>query len=295
MTQPVTYLFCLGATKAGTTWLHSQLSAHPDCHLRTIKEYHYFNKRAGAEFDSAIATLAATRKRYNEALAKRKGPRRVRPLARLRDMRAYEAVLASRQIEPAAFRDFLVEGIDDARLVADFTPAYSLLPEDDLRAMAAFAPDTRAIYLIRDPLDRLWSHVRMVASRIAPTRIAQEAQALMERIVAGETEGEAGAVTKRGDYATIIPKLTRAFGPKRLLVMFYEDLMTRAGFARVCRFLGIEEVTAEFDRRVHAGASVAMPGPLAVRARAFLRPQYDFVARTFPELPEAWRLNMNEA
>ena len=36
-------------------------------------------------------------------------------------------------------------------LVGDFTPAYALLPEAALAKLANFAPDTRAVYLIRDP------------------------------------------------------------------------------------------------------------------------------------------------
>ena len=35
--------FGVGAAKAGTTWLHRQLSEHPECHFRTIKELHYFS------------------------------------------------------------------------------------------------------------------------------------------------------------------------------------------------------------------------------------------------------------
>ncbi|MEM8803647.1 MAG: hypothetical protein AAGF55_14030 [Pseudomonadota bacterium] len=35
--------FCVGAAKAGTSWLHKQLSAHPECHFRAIKELHYFD------------------------------------------------------------------------------------------------------------------------------------------------------------------------------------------------------------------------------------------------------------
>ena len=295
MSRPVTYFFCLGATKAGTTWLHSQLATHPDCHLRTIKEYHYFTKRTETEFDAAIAANADLRKHYRQILNRRHGLRSIRPQARLRDLRAYNEVLSARRPDHEAFRAFLAQGHEDAHLVADITPAYCLLPEADLMAMAEFAPDTRVLYLIRDPLERLWSHVRMIASRVAPKKMAEEAQALLSRIIAGDLSGEARAIVERGDYAAIIPKLVRAFDPARLMVMFYEELMTVPGFARLCRFLGIEEVPAEFERRVHAGAALEMPGALAVRARAYLRPQYDFVARRFPDMPETWRLNMNEA
>ena len=39
--QP-TLLFCVGATKAGTSWLFDYLKHHPECHLRSVKELQYF-------------------------------------------------------------------------------------------------------------------------------------------------------------------------------------------------------------------------------------------------------------
>jgi hypothetical protein len=41
--QQPTFQICTGATKAGTSWLCRYLLAHPDCHLRAIKERHFFN------------------------------------------------------------------------------------------------------------------------------------------------------------------------------------------------------------------------------------------------------------
>ena len=38
MSDEPTVLFCVGAAKAGTSWFHSYLENHPDCHMRGIKE-----------------------------------------------------------------------------------------------------------------------------------------------------------------------------------------------------------------------------------------------------------------
>ncbi|MDB5657806.1 MAG: hypothetical protein JWS10_421 [Cypionkella sp.] len=35
MSKQPTLLFCVGATKAGTSWLYDHLFAHPECHFRT--------------------------------------------------------------------------------------------------------------------------------------------------------------------------------------------------------------------------------------------------------------------
>lgn len=42
MAQSPTLLFCVGATKAGTSWLYSYFAGHPAFYLRSVKELHYF-------------------------------------------------------------------------------------------------------------------------------------------------------------------------------------------------------------------------------------------------------------
>ena len=36
---------CIGAQKAGTTWLYDNLKKHPDLGLPDVKELHYFDSR----------------------------------------------------------------------------------------------------------------------------------------------------------------------------------------------------------------------------------------------------------
>lgn len=39
-----TLLICVGATKAGTSWMYRYLHDHAACHVRSVKECHYFSK-----------------------------------------------------------------------------------------------------------------------------------------------------------------------------------------------------------------------------------------------------------
>ena len=41
MTVPM--LYCVGATKAGTSWLYRALHDHPGCAVRAVKEMHYWD------------------------------------------------------------------------------------------------------------------------------------------------------------------------------------------------------------------------------------------------------------
>ena len=169
--------------------------------------------------------------------------------------------------------------------MADVTPAYALLPVARLHQMAGIAADVRFLYLLRDPVARLWSQARMIARRAVgdvaefPARAVAEMRALLDRIAAGTRERE--------DYAGIITRLRAAVAPERLM-------LTRPGLARLCAFLGIRVAPADFDKRVLEGAPLPLAEDLRARAQGLLRPQYEFVARLFPDLPESWRRNMAE-
>jgi hypothetical protein len=288
MAQAPTYLFCVGATKAGTSWLYEQLSAHPECHFRTIKELHYFTMTRPQHFSGALSRL---REEQAKVAAR---PVTARTTRRLADMQAWQQVLARGEIDLDAYRRFLTEGAGEARLVGDVTPAYALMPEDRLGKLTGVAGDVRVVYLIRDPLARLWSHVRMIAARSGVADFAAAAQAQLERILRGDLAGEGQGIVARGDYAGIIAKLHRVFDPARLLIQFTEDVMTSAGVARLAGFLGLTGLVTNPEARVHEGKSLAFPAHMLEQTLAWLRPQYDAVHAHMGQVPDAWRANMEK-
>lgn len=81
---------------------------------------------------------------------------------------------------------------------------------------------------------------------------------------------------------------------ERVLVMCYEHLMTRKGVRRLCNFPGIRHVEADPGRAVNEGKRARLPEDLRAEARRQRRPQYEFAARYFPSLPEAWQKTMSE-
>lgn len=290
MKQEPTVLFCVGATKAGTSWFYHHLAHHPDCHLRTIKELHYFDMLETGNFaryqkglaaqDAALAALAAKRADKSGLDARRQ------------DLADWLAVVERQREDIPAYLAYLNDGRDGRAVVADITPAYALLPEARLRQMARVATDVRFVYLLRDPVARLWSQARMVALRAVTNAADFPAKAIeqMSKILDGIANGK----KDREDYVGALTRLAAAVPSQRLMVMFQDEMMTPPGLARLSGFLGISARPANFARRVLEGAPLALAADLRERARAVLRPQYDFVARQFPNLPESWHQNMCE-
>ena len=292
------FFFCMGATKAGTTWLHDQLAAHPDCHLRTIKEYHYFSTNSDAQWAKMIAD---TRSEIAEISAVSFDDRSQYQRQRLDDLTSWLPMISPRKADAAAFAQYLLDGAaahtPNARVMGDFTPAYSVIQgkllEPILHMGGIGGAAVKVVYLLRDPLDRLWSHIRMTAARMAPDSFADTCTSLLERMILGAQDGGIQGIVRRGDYAGNLPKLRRIFGAS-LLVMFTEDLFTKAGYDRLLNFLGLAPQRADLARRVHEGRDLPLPAALRRAALTFLRPQYDFVAGEFDTLPQAWRSAMAE-
>lgn len=286
MTGEPTYLFGVGATKAGTTWLYRYLAGHPDCHLRSVKELHYFTSLEGG-FDRQIKVNRAKADTLAAQVPSLSGGKAARARRALADLRAWLAVLERRAGDMAAYRAYLEDGRGDRRLVADITPAYAELPPDRLRAMAGLAADVRFVYLLRDPVARFWSHVRMVASRAKAGQqdMAAECARVFDRVLAGQPS----EIAKRSDYRATLARLDAAVDPRRLLVMFMDHLVSAPGIARLCGFLGIAAHPVDPAVPVFQGVPLAMTPDQSARARAFLAPQYEFVAARFPDMPQAWR------
>jgi hypothetical protein len=282
-------LFCVGAAKAGTSWLHRVLSDHPGCALRSIKELHWFDAIDRGRIPRQIDEIEARRARHRAAMAGA-GPGRLASQARqARDCEAWLEVL--RGGDDRAYLDYLTAGAE-GRLVADMTPAYALLSEERLRGMAGVAPEVRFLYLVRDPVERLWSHVRMMAAVRAEKHGNFEGRA--EQVLSRVFRGKESEIAARGDYAAAIGKLVRAVDPRRLMVAVTEEMFTAGGLARIMGFLGLAAPEVDFSRRIHEGAAGDLAPGARAEARAWLAAQYDFMAEWLGRRPAGWAYGPQE-
>ncbi|MBD3678119.1 MAG: sulfotransferase [Rhodobacteraceae bacterium] len=283
-----TLLFCVGATKAGTSWLHRFLSDHPQCHLRAIKELHYFDALDFGGAEGQLKRLARERERFEGQMPTAQGPRVLNLARQVADRLEWASVIARGREDRSAYLAYLTGGQGAGQqLVADMTPAYGLLSTERLKAMAGLLPDVRFVYLLRDPVERLWSHVRMLAGRNSPDGAAdaETAADLLDGTIAGREEG----IAKRSDYRAAIEKLRRAVDPKRLCIMFYEEMVSGDGMRRLCAFLGLDFVAPDTARRIHVSPPLQMTPAQRRAARDWLAPQYDYVRAEIGALPPAWR------
>ena len=283
-------LFCMGATKAGTSWLYRSLHDHAECSLPAVKELHYWDTfdagaraRQVAAFGRRLEGFAAKRA---AAEAAGRGWQVANLDRQAEQMTALIAVLEGDRTGDAAYGAFL-DGLGQGRLTADLTPSYALLGQETMARLAAFRPGALFCYLVRDPLARLWSHVRMQAERglSAGEDLAARANGILRRLL----KGGHGHILARGDYRAAGARMA-ALDP-RIEVM--EELTQPEGWARFAAWAGIAPGTPA-QRRIHEGPRVAMQPGLRAPALALLRDQYDWAAERLGRLPDAWRATLDE-
>jgi hypothetical protein len=295
-----TFFICLGAQKAGTTWLHDQLSARPDFHA-PLKEVHYFDMVAidAAQDDHLKAEREGFFRRRLEIIAAAtaalasadRGGRKAR-IAHLFNAVSVLEMSEEDRGEDSRYLHFMTRDAGSKRVIGDVTPAYAVVSRKVFARMAALAPNVRFLFLLRDPIDRLWSQVRMRMNRAAWADEAAFEQASLDDL---KKMMGAGPLTgpHRSNYRHTFGELDAAVPRENLMVMFYETMFSQVAMERLCRFIGIAPFVAEADRKVLAGRDLAMPADLVAQCYLWLKDQYDYVAQRFGDaLPERWRQRM---
>ena len=260
----------IGAAKAGSSWLHVQLALHPQVGVPPRKELHYFDRVAPGRLKASYESLYVNRIRAQAAQISTRPQRAATEIALLCDLLDLSAK------SPAGYRAYLDSFADGEALIAgETTPDYSTLGDEGM-ALLRDTLDPLLIFVMRDPLERDWSEVRM--------RVKDEAAWL--RAFEANHPGRAA----RGDYQATIETVERHFNPDRVLYLFYEDLIADATLRKVARFLGVDEVWPwDLGRQTNVGRSASMPEP-PPQVVDRLAPVYDFVHKRFGEdVPDAWR------
>jgi hypothetical protein len=274
------YFVCIGAQKAGTTWLARMLQGHPELFLTPVKELHYFDHIRG----------------ITEQLSARK--RRSRYRKYHQRMWTQWHHFAEFRSQWAWYRDYMRNPINDdwyaslfrhrgnKRFAGEVTPEYALLGVEGFMHLKALAPEARVLFIMRNPVTRSWSQVLhqcrvrgLQASRLTPEQIA----AMLAEPRFAELS----------DYMKTLDNMAAVFRADQTHAMFYEDMHRdrAAALAEVCRFIGIRSeptLFREVGRRFNQSQAADLPAPARAILRDRYRPVADAVQRRIGRVPESW-------
>ena len=252
-----TFLLGVGCQKGGTAWLHRYLEASPQCDPGFRKEYHVWDA-----LDLESGRLARER-------IEAQGGRRAEFLH-----------------DPEQYFDYF-SGLlapPDVRLTADITPGYAALPVERLaRIRSGFeARGVRpvAVYLLRDPVERIWSAARMDMRR--------RGEAAPE-----DPETRVGHMYRHPMYADrtrydlTMDALEQAFTRPGVFYGFYERLFSAQTLGPLCDFLDIDFHEPDPGRQVNVSPKsegAALPEETVRTIARHFAEVYAAVQRRFPDL-----------
>lgn len=260
----------IGAQKAGTTWLSQMLAQHPLIWTPPFKEVQFFNHRFIEEHRT---WLGWHYRRARQSIEKRHAARDepVPPAV----VRYLDRITREPMFTNHWYKSVFAPAPAGTHPI-DVTPEYSTLPEEGVAFVARFLPEARFIYLIRHPVDRAVSQLKMNLTR------AGRRPATLEQWLA---EIEDPVLMDRGDYRSYVPRWDAHFGPDRLLYLPF-GMIARdpVGLLRqVEAFLGLpaHDYHGARSKVFASDGSLVVPDPARARLREKLEPQFAFLEARF--------------
>lgn len=270
-----TFILGIGAQKAGTSWLADYLQDRSEVFMAPLKELHYFDTKFMPDFRQRFDVLF---KRKRSTLRRQLlWPSKTR-WERLEHVNARIAMTSDRDYIDY-FERFVPE---QCTHFGEITPSYSMLSSSAFENMAGCFERSKVIFILRDPVDRFYSHLRMNirSGRLKGSDEELFVNALDDRLY-----------VKRTQYHETLAAVRAVFPAEDILVSFYEDMFCDEEIARICNFLSLSFVPGAYGDKSNAAPKPAKLDPeLAALARERFAPVYDYCRAEFGErVPASWR------
>lgn len=263
---------CIGAQKGGTTWLFEVLSENKEIWLGPFKETQYFNSLFVKEdlkwtpWHVRTGVQGAIRYHVNSS-GDKLDTVYINYLTRIAD----EDVMFT---EPW-YRHIYSRGGRAKK--GDISPAYCSIPPEGIDyVLRQFGP-LPIIYMVRDPLSRAISQMRMNIDR--NNIPLPSAKGEWERLVRDPE------IRFRGDYKTDIANWLARYPNEQILFIPHKDIASDpAGvLRRVEQHIGVSTFPnySKARNRVFEGKKIPLPSFVLEMMQDEVKSQYDFIKTVF--------------
>lgn len=258
-----TFILGLGAQKTGTSWLYNYLASSGTVATHVIKEYHVWDALCIPGLGGLVVKEEDSETNFE---------------SRIR--------FFLQQSPENYFSYFAYMMHQQGKLATcDITPLYSGLDRKVLtlirEGFAQRGIATKAVFLMRDPVERCWSSARMDSRNKAGHTAVNDDEVLehaMSRL--------SGLRTR---YDTTVTETEAALAPSQVHFGIYEEMFEPANIAKLSVFCRVSTRQGYSTRKSNV-SEVTTPISEFVyrRIAAHYREVYDFAARRFPQTTELW-------
>jgi len=218
---------CVGAQKSGTTWLNERFKELPEISVPPIKEIHYFDRDEKYSSPNIHAHKNLFLKLVNYSWLRGFWRRLLRPTLKGEfkqfnwKLRYYFQPPTDDWYE-SLFQDF--DGI-----TGEITPSYSIISERDIRRIKQLHPTVKIIILLRDPIERAWSHFKYINKESDYGNIKK-----IKKFIHSSRQEE------RSNYKKILSKYHKYFPNEQLYVSYFDRIIIEPEklLSEIVNFLG---------------------------------------------------------
>ena len=175
------------------------------------------------------------------------------------------------------------------------SPTYSALSAGRVTAIKKALPSLKLVYVLRNPIDVVWSTVRKVIwyEKGAAALDAYSDQMLLQAVLHP-------ANLRWGAYKTNIETWESAFAAQQMHYMFFDDLNLTPiqQINDLCRFLGVaplpKSAESSVERRINMAPPQGMPEGVREALTVRLTDTIDFLEHRFHRDLSHWRGNAQQ-
>ena len=276
-----TFLICVGAMRCATSWLYHYLGSLPEVTVSALKELHFFSAKFPQNALNDMDAFALKRLGFHLGQA----GDAVDNLSCRPTFRASVDRVQMIYDDDAYFGHFARICGPGTRTFCDITPAYAVIGQSGFAYLKDFCASQdvalKILFVMRDPVDRLWSQLRHLQQIDPKTDIlANWAEAI-----------RSPRVFARADYRGTVCDLDGVFPPEDILYLFYEDLFTDEALHRLCRFADVGFRPGDTgEAKNQTELKIELPEDARAAFGTVLAPQYEFCRQRFGNaVPAKWQ------
>ena len=151
----------------------------------------------------------------------------------------------------------------------EITPAYAILQEEDIKKIYAMVPETKIIFIIRNPIDRAWSHFRF---NLKLTN--EENKEIKEEDIIKFIDNEDQIL--RSDYLRTLKLYSKIFPKENICVAFYDAIIENPEelLSGIVDFLGGDSTRIKDECNLQSKTNVSKKRVLPVVINTHLTNNY---------------------
>ncbi len=272
----------IGAQKAGTTWMGNYFSKHPQISFSPVNELHYFNNVSGEKLHANFEKQC--RRRLVKIFQKIKlGNKISRKL--LEEIRCLTLRLEMKYDKNKYLKYFDLLKQPEHVISGEITPSYSMLNVSGFKAIKDILPEVKILFILRDPVDRYWSHLRFEETRRGIHKFSAEKKVL-ECLQLEQT-------TSRTDYKRTLSQLYQVIPAENVCVVFYENIMDsmthESELTKVTDVLGVDYIPGKITQKRNVSKVIKLADEDAETIAIHFAEIYEYIHTMFPNnLPKKW-------